>query len=361
MADDLDKNDFIVRQDEPFNAEPLPAKLIASFLTPQSLLYVRSHGATPALADDHAIVIAGLRDGEQRLTLTDLQSRFAERQIVATMQCAGNRRADLQPVRETKGDPWDVGAIGTVEWTGVSLADVLREAGLGKRRDGYVACTGADVVEVEGQEQAYGISITLARAMAGDVLIAWAVGGEPLTPPHGAPMRLVVPGYAGVRSAKWLARIEVQDTPSDAPIQARDYKLFPPSEDGEDVDWSTGQTIEAMPVNSAICVPGDGDTVAAGPVEIRGYAIAYGRQIARVEVSVNGGETWERAPFADDEVVPDAWRRWTATVDLPAGRHELVVRAVDDAGQSQPSEVEQVWNFAGYLSTAWHRIAVEAR
>lgn len=356
----IDERDYIVRQADPLNAEPLPARLIASFLTPQSLLYVRSHGATPDLGADHAVVIAGLGDSERRLTLADLKAQYPERRVVATMQCAGNRRVDFQSVHKTKGDPWDVGAIGTVEWTGVSLSDVLRDSGIGERRDGYVACTGADTVEVEGEEQAYGISISLERAMAGDVLIAWAVGGEPLTPPHGAPMRLVVPGYAGVRSTKWLARIEVQDRPSDAPIQAKDYKLFPPSEDGKDVDWSAGQTIEAMPVNSAICVPGDGDAVTAGPVEVQGYAIAYGRQIARVELSGDGGDTWQQARFTDDEVVSDAWRRWDATVDLSAGRHELVVRAVDDAGQSQPSQVDQVWNFAGYLSTAWHRITVEA-
>lgn len=277
------------------------------------------------------------------------------------MQCAGNRRADLQAVGKTNGDPWDVGAIGNVEWTGASLADVLRELGIGDRRDGYIACTAADVDEVEGETHPYEISITLQRAMAGDVLIAWAIGGEPLSSAHGAPMRLVVPGYAGVRSVKWLTRIELRDEPSTAPIQAKDYKLFPPDEDGRDVDWSKGLVIEAMPVNSAICVPRDGDTVAAGVLAVSGYALAYGRRVARVHLSTNNGRHWTQARFIDDDAAPDAWQRWQCDMNVAPGRYEMVVRAIDDAGQSQPERAEDVWNFAGYLSTAWHRISVEVR
>ena len=360
MAVAINEADFVIRQREPFNAEPLPAKLIASRITPQSLLYVRSHGPTPDLRHDHAIELVGLGPTSTLLTLSDLKARFPERTIVSVMQCAGNRRADLQPIHRTNGDPWDVGAIGNVEWTGVSLADVLCEAGVGDRRDGYICCTSADEVEVEGQREPYGISITLDRAMRGDVLIAWGISGEALTPPHGAPMRLVVPGYAGVRSAKWLTRIELSDAPSPAAIQAKDYKLFPPDEDGTAPDWGAGLTIEAMPVNSAICVPRDGDTVAAGSVEVRGYAVAYGRRVARVDVSADDGATWTRAAFDDGDAAPDAWQRWSRTIDLPPGDHRLAVRAVDDAGQSQPERPEDVWNFAGYLSTAWHRIAVTA-
>ena len=358
---DFDEADFVVRQREPFNAEPLPSRLIEQYLTPQSLLYVRSHGAIPHLGGNHAIRFGGdgLRDAA--LTLAELKAGFPHRSIVAAMQCAGNRRADLQAVGKTNGDPWDVGAIGNVEWTGVSLADVLRDLGIGDRRKGYIVCKAADVDEVEGEAHAYEISITLRRVMEGDVLISWAIGGEPLSPAHGAPMRLVVPGYAGVRSAKWLTRIELRDEPSAAPIQARDYKLFPPDEDGRDVDWSRGLVIEAMPVNSAICVPRNGDTVDAGALTVIGYALAYGRRVARVDVSIDGGRYWAGARFIDVGAAPDAWQRWQYDVDVAPGRYEMVVRAIDDAGQSQPERARDVWNFAGYLSTAWHRINVEVR
>ena len=356
--DGIDEAQFIVRQREPFNAEPLPGRLIERFLTPQSLLYVRSHGATPELGGDHAVEVRGGGLRPATFTLADLKALFAERRVVSVMQCAGNRRADLQSFRPTNGDPWDVGAIGNVEWTGISLTDVLCELGIGDRRDGYIVCNAADVDEVEGETHAYEISISLERALAGDVLIAWAIGGEPLSPEHGAPMRLVVPGYAGVRSAKWLTGIELRDAPSDAPIQAKDYKLFPPDEDGRDVDWSRGLVIGAMPVNSAICVPSDGDTVPAGSLAVSGYAVAYGRRVARVDLSTNGGASWTRTAFLDDAAASETWQRWYCEVELAAGRHELIVRAIDDAGQSQPEHAADVWNFAGYLSTAWHRLKI---
>ena len=359
--DGIYETQFVVRQREPLNAEPLPARLIEQFLTPQSLLYVRSHGATPDLGSDHAIEICGGGLRPAVFTLGDLKARFVERRVVSVMQCAGNRRADFQTVRQTNGDPWDVGAIGNVEWTGVRLADLLRDREIGDRCNGYVVCTAADVDEVEGEAHAYEISISLERALMDNVLIAWAIGGEPLSPEHGAPMRLVVPGYAGVRSAKWLTRIELRDTPSNAPIQAKDYKLFPPDEDGCAVDWSHGLVIEAMPVNSAICVPRDGDTVPVGSLAVSGYAVAYSRSIARVDLSTDAGKTWRRASFLDDAAAPETWRRWCCEVKLYAGQHELIVRAVDDAGQSQPERAADIWNFAGYLSTAWHRITITAK
>jgi len=124
------------------------------------------------------------------------------------------------------------------------------------------------------------VSIALERALVGDVLIAWALNGEPLTPEHGAPMRIIVPDQAGVRSAKWIEKIEVRDTPSNAPIQAKDYKLFPASVAEDDADWDKGLTIEAMPVSSAICIPEQGESVEAGLIHIEGYAVAYGRRVS---------------------------------------------------------------------------------
>ena len=190
------------------------------------------------------------------------------------MQCAGNRRTHLQDVEKTSGDPWDVGAIGNAAWTGVSLRDVLAAAGI---QDGasFVGTTGADDVDVDGETAPFGASISIAKALEPDVLIAWAMNGEALAPKHGAPLRLVVPGYAGVRSAKWLTRIEVRDRPSDAPIQAKDYKLFPASVAKEDANWDQGLTIEEMPLNAAICAPVDGAHVSAGACGIAGYAVAF--------------------------------------------------------------------------------------
>jgi sulfite oxidase len=351
-------DNMIVRSLEPYNAEPESGALIERFLTPQALFYVRSHGAVPDLPADHRIEVSGTGVASRYFSVEELKSAFATRKVTAVLQCAGNRRTDLQQVGGTSGDPWDVGAIGNAEWTGVRLSDVLDAVGARDAFDLFVAFTGADEVDVEGEEAPFGVSIAMAKARAPDVLIAWAMNGEPLAPEHGAPLRMVVPGYAGVRSAKWLTRIEVRDTPSDAPIQAHDYKLFPADVTSETVDWSGGLTIEAMPLNAAICSPGTGDSLPAGEVRIEGYAIAYDRGISRVEVSVNGGREWRQATFADDSEARWGWRRWSLDTTLAKGRQHLVVRAFDETGQGQPERPDTMWNFAGYLCTAWHRVHV---
>jgi sulfite oxidase len=351
---------LIIQNDDPLNAEPAPDDLVADFLTPQRFFYIRSHGAVPDLGADHSIDVAGLVADPRRWTKAALETAFPARTVTAVMQCAGNRRAHLQDVAETNGDPWGVGAIGNAEWTGVSLIDVLRAAGLDEARCRFVRFESADDVEVEGEVARFGISIPIAKAADPDVLIAWAMNGEPLAPEHGAPLRLVTPGYAGVRSAKWLTRIEAADAPSDAPMQRMDYKLFPASETGDDPDWGAGLTIEEMPVNSAICVPADGGRVAAGIVGLAGYATAYARDVSRVEVSADGGLSWAQAAIERREDARWSWVRWSLDVELAPGAHRLAVRAVDAAGQGQPADPAQVWNYAGYLSTAWHRIDVTA-
>jgi sulfite oxidase len=351
------EQNLILRCPDPLNAETPPDRLISSFLTPQAHFYIRSHGPVPDLAADHRVVLDGLIDRPRCFTAADLQAAF--RTVTATMQCAGNRRAHLQGVGKTSGDPWDVGAIGNAEWTGVALRDVLAAAGI---RDGasFGGTTGADNVDVDGETALFEASIPIAKALASDVLIAWAMNGEPLAPEHGAPLRLVVPGYAGVRSVKWLTRIEVRERPSDAPIQAKDYKLFPASVREGEADWDRGLTIEEMPLNAAICSPVDSAHVGAGVCSIAGYAVAFGRSVSRVEVSVNGGTDWVQADLTAEPDAPWSWTQWQIMVDLSPGLHVLVVRAVDSAGQMQPERPEAIWNFAGYLSTAWHRITVTA-
>lgn len=353
------KSNLILQGDDPLNAETPPDRLVAAYLTPQQYFYVRSHGPVPDLPDEYRVEVSGLVARAASLSLAELRRDFAERTVTATMQCAGNRRAHLQGVAETSGDPWDVGAIGNAEWTGVSLADVLTALGIGQDAR-FVAATSADEVDVDGEVAAFGISIPIAKALDPDVLLAWAMNGEPLLPEHGAPLRLVVPGYAGVRSAKWLTGLEVRDRPSDAPIQAMDYKLFPASVSKEEADWSQGLTIDAMPLNAAICSPADGASVEPGPTSIKGYATASGRQVGRVEVSANGGDDWVEADLTQRPDEPWSWTQWEATMDLPPGEHRLVVRAIDAAGQMQTERPDSIWNFAGYLSTAWHRIAVTA-
>ena len=208
----------------------------------------------------HRLRVTGRVARELELSVAELRGRFASRTITAGLQCAGNRRADLQEVAETAGDPWSGGAVGNVRWTGAVLRDVLQAAGAEVGAELQVAFYSPDEIEVGGEKGRFGVSISMPKAMSGDVLLAWAVNGEPLAPEHGFPLRVVVPGYAGVRSAKWVTEVRVQDAPAESPIQRKDYKLFPPGASKADADWDAGLTIDAMPINSMICEPARGAT-----------------------------------------------------------------------------------------------------
>ncbi len=349
-------NDLIVHGRHPFNAEPPLERLRASNITDASDFYVRCHGDIPRLEDDtHRLTVDGDVARPLDLSMRDLRGLAPAHQLQAVLQCAGNRRADLQQVAPTSGDPWGPGAIGHAHWTGIPLARLLDEAGA--HGSAHVAFESADMFEIEGERSRFGVSIPMQKART-DVLLAWAMNGHPLAPEHGHPLRLVVPGYAGVRSPKWLTRITVQDRPSDNHMQARDYRLLPPQVSAETVDWDRGLVIDEMPINAAICEPARNTRLPAGPTTIRGYAIASGRLIVRVDVSLDSGRRWHQAELEHGGTW--SWTFWTCVVDIPAGRHELAVRAWDSAGQTQPATPDEVWNFKGYLSTAWHRVPIEA-
>ncbi len=350
---------LIVHTTTPLNAEPSLDRLVASFVTPQNLLYIRTHGEVQHLdVDTHRVRVTGERLREMDFSVAELRDRFAEHTVMAVLQCAGNRRADLQQVAKTEGDSWRAGAIGNVEWTGVLLRDVLAAAGAPSNGDLQVAFYTTDEIEVEGEKGRYGVSIPLAKAMQDEVLLAFEANGEPLAPEHGFPVRVIVPGYAGVRSAKWLNEIRVQAEPADSPIQRHDYKLFPAVATKSDADWTTGITIDSMPVNSAICSPQPGQRLQAGSVRLSGWATASMRAVSRVDVSIDGGRSWRQATLDQKLDEPGAWTLWRHQTDLLKGDHELVVRAWDEALQTQPADPETTWNFPGYLATHQHRIHV---
>ena len=349
---------LIVRSHLPFNAETPLARLRRDFITPQAGFYVRSHGPVPTLsASDHRLQIEGRVARPLNLSMEDLHDGFPIRTVVAVMQCAGNRRDELHRWRPVSGDLWSAGAIGNAAWTGVALADVLKAAGADADPALHVAFEAGD--EVEGGLR-FGVSIPMAKAVAPDVLLAFAMNGEPLAPEHGFPLRVVVPGFAGIRSPKWLIRITVQDTPSDNPMQQTDYKLMPPDLTAETADWARGMTINEMPLNAAICEPASGAVLDAGPVSLRGYAIGCGRSVERIDVSADRGANWQQAALTVRPETPWSWTFWETSLNLPPGEHELTARAWDAAGQTQPAQPADVWNFKGYLCTAWHRVRVTA-
>jgi sulfite oxidase len=350
--------DLIVHEREPFNAETGRAALAEGPLTATEAFYVRGHGPVPEI-DSAAwrLRVHGLVERELDLSLMTLREAFRERDEIATLQCAGNRRAGLMAVRDIPGEaPWGPGATGTARWTGVALADILAAAGP-LDEGGHVGFVGADVCSEVEPAEAFGGSIPLDKACRPEVLLAWAMNGKPLSPVHGAPVRVVVPGYIGARSIKWLERIEVRSTPWPGYFQHVAYRLLP--EDGTPGPGA-GMPLGLVALNADVLSPADGDTVAAGPVEVRGYAFAGGeRHVARVDVSLDGGARWAQAELLED-LGRWAWRHWRITVDLPPGEHEVLVRAWDSSAATQPEDEAALWNPKGYVNNARPRVSVRA-
>jgi sulfite oxidase len=288
----------------------------------------------------------------QSLALADL-GRFERVTATAALTCAGNRRSELARVAPIPGQaPWGPGAVGNAVWSGVRLRDVLRAAGADESA-GHVAFTGLDVADEDGEQVEFGGSIPLEKALGPDVLLADTMNGAPLPPLHGRPVRAVVPGYIGARSVKWLSRVTVQEQPSANFFQARTYRLLPPDATAPEDGFALGE----LPLSSAACSPGQGDAVAGGRVRAHGYAITGGaRRIERVDVSVDGGATFARARLLG-ESRPGGWVLWEAELDFRPGPAELVVRAYDSSGSSQPEDPAPLWNRKGYVCNAWHRVA----
>src|SRR3954447_8845446 len=316
--------DLIVDEREPFNAETGLAALDEGPLTATDAFYVRGHGAVPEI-DPAAwrLRVEGAVERALDLSFATLREAFVARSETATLQCAGNRRAGLMAIRDIPGEaPWGPGATGTAAWTGVALADVLALAGP-LSEAAHVGFEGADLCPEAQPAQRFGGSIGLEKACRAEVLLAWAMNGEPLAPVHGAPVRVVVPGYIGARSVKWLERIELRSRPWHGYFQEVVYRLLP--EDGTPGPGQ-GMPLGLVALNADILSPADGAAVSAGAVDVRGYAFAGGeRHVARVDVSIDRGASWSQAELLED-LGRWAWRHWRAMVELAPGEHEIVVR-----------------------------------
>ncbi len=337
---------FHVWRESPFNGEPDLEPLVERDVTPVELFYVRNHGDVPDVDPDaYRLVVDGLVEQPLELSLADLAGRFERTSVRATLHCAGNRRTQLIRVAPIEGHvPWREGAIGNAIWGGYRLRDVLAAA---RPTTGaqHVAAEGLDMSLEPGEPTPFGGSFPLGR----DALLADEMNGEPLPPLHGAPLRLVVPGYIGARSVKWLARVTVQSEPTANWFQSVSYRLQRTLAD-------PGFALGEAAVNSAIALPADGERVRTGALVVEGWATAGGdRSVERVELAVDG--EWNEAEL-EGEAQPGAWRRWRAVVELTAGPHEVIVRAWDSSGATQPEDPAAIWNPNGYVNNAWHRVGV---
>jgi sulfite oxidase len=194
--------------------------------------------------------------------------------------------------------------------------------------------------------------------MSQEVLLAWEMNSEPLPRVHGGPVRVVVPGYIGARSVKWVTAITVQPVPSENYFQASDYRILPADRNPDTAPPGMGISLSSLALNCDILVPGDDAQIPAGPLTILGYAIAGdGRGIGRVDVSLDGGCTWRQA---DLEPVTNrwAWRRWSLTAQAQPGPLSLTARAWDDTGVTHPESPASLWNPRGYGNNAWAHVKV---
>jgi sulfite oxidase len=327
------------------------------------LFFVRSHGDVPLVDEGtYRLEVAGRVLKPLSLSLKEIKNRFARVSMPATLQCAGNRRAELTRLEPIPHElEWGLEAISHADWAGARLGDVLSASGLGSEAGSplHVEFSGLDETERLGYRFKFGGSIPLSKALADEVILAYEMNGMPLTPAHGAPLRVVVPGYIGARSVKWLERITVMAEPSNNYFQRHAYRLFPPHARADTVNWDEGLMLGEMNVTSVISSHQENATIHAGSVTLQGYAMTGSEsRIARVEVSCDGGATWTQAELTN-EAQAWSWRLWKADVNLKPGSHQFVVRAVDGSANSQPQELAQVWNFKGYMNNAWHRVRVD--
>ena len=327
---------LIVRQEVPLNLES-PFASLDGVITPTAKFFVRNHFAVPALAaQDWQLQVLGNVERELKVSLADLK-RLPATTLTATMECAGNGRAFLDPA--TKGVQWETGAVGNAEWTGVPLARVLEKAGV-KDSTVEVVLVGADRGEIAADPKPAGPihfarSLPLKKALQSEVLLAFQMNAEELSPQHGYPVRAVVPGWYGMASVKWLTKIIVAATPFQGYWQTFDYSYFQ-ANSGEPVM----KPITEMQVKATIARPTSQEKISAGSkYRIAGAAWAGSSQIANVEVSTSAGKQWESAKLLG-QAVPFSWRLWEFSWNVPKqkGKHEILVRATDENGNSQPLE-----------------------
>ncbi|MDJ0395633.1 sulfite oxidase [Rhodococcus sp. G-MC3] len=350
--------DNVVHELDPYNAEPHTAALAQNHLTAINTFYSRNHGPIPDIGVAEwttALTVPGAAPVE--LTFDELRSQFTTVTLAATLQCAGNRRRGFLEIRDIPGeDPWGPGATSTASWRGVRLGDVLRSTGVDVDVLGpgmHVAFTGPDISDIASPPQRYGSSIPLTKALSEETLLAFEMNDQPLPRIHGGPVRVVVPGFIGARSVKWVDSITVQDHPSDNYFQAVAYRVLAPDVDPSTAGPGDGISLSSVALNCDFLTPAQHSTVQPGPVTVHGYAFAGDdRSIERVEISADDGHTWAEAEL-HDENGPWVWRLWSAVIDIEPGRTDLLARAWDNTAATQPESAAQLWNPKGYVNNSW--------
>jgi len=347
---------LIVREKDPENLE-FPFATLDSFLTPSEKFYVRNHFATPKLTlQNWGLHVVGAVERPGILTFEKVQNFFEPDTVSVTLECAGNNRGYLIP--KTKGVQWEMGAVSTAEWTGLPLSSLLKWVGI-KSEAVEVVLEGADRGETKNDFRptgpiSFARSLPISKAVKPEVVLAYKMNGAPLTPAHGFPLRAVVGGWYGMASVKWLTRIVVVTKPFLGYWQTSDYTTWQ-RQDGLPVLVP----ITEMDVKASIARPAAGEVLAAGKEQrIHGAAWAGETDVTSVDVSTDGGKTWNAARFLG-KPVPFCWRLWEYTWTPVAGMYTLLARATDSRGRRQPLKHDP--DRRNYRISHCQPVSVEAR
>ena len=328
----------------------MPLESLHWDITPAGLHYLLIHYDIPAIdPTTFELVIDGVVGSPLSLDLDAIRSRPKVTAVV-TLECAGNGRARLLP--RPVSQPWLTEAVGTARWSGTPLLGLLQEAGIAEEAVDVVF-TGADHAIERGLEQDYQRALPVTEALREDVLLAYEMNGAPLPPQHGAPLRLVVPGWYGMAHVKWLRRITLVAQPFDG-FQMRAYRL-------RDTPDEPGVPVTRIEPRALLVPPGFPDfmsrrrVVRSGPVRIEGRAWSGWAPVSKVEVSIDGGDTWEPADLERAQA-SHGWARWTWTWQSELGSYVLACRATDASGRTQP--LGQRWSRGGFANNTIQRVPV---
>jgi len=346
------KRPMILHNDRPEDLET-PVRYFDSYLTPVDAFFVRQHIPRPAPIDAQAyrLTVNGLVSKQLSLTLADLQ-KLPQYTVPAVIECTGNGRGFYTP--KVPGIQWGRGAIGNAEWAGPRIADILKLAG---------ASSGAAFLETDGADTGVAKtpdfirSLPISKALHPATLLALRMNGEPLPDLHGFPARLLVPGWDGTSSMKWVIRLTTAAEPNKGFFMNPGYRFpkyaLPPGTPARPAEL---EVIEGMPVKSTITAPEDQSKAPLGPIVIRGFAWAGEQSIERVDVSTDGGSKWREAKLTGAKL-PFAWRLWQIEWTPPQpGYYTILSRATDSAGRVQPIVAQ--WNPSGYLWNAIDRVGI---
>jgi len=347
--------------DRPFVAET-PEHLLDDDTTPIEKFFVRQNGNPPDVvgdADAWELSIEGLVNEPLTITLGELKSRFENVTYRMVLECGGNGRSFFDP--PARGNQWTNGGAGCAEWTGVRLKDVLEAAGIAPGAI-YTAHYGADThLSGDADREVISRGVRMEKALEEHSMLVWAMNGEALPHVHGGPLRLMIPGWPGSASHKWVKRIVLRDVEHDGPgMTGTSYRVpGTPMIPGQEPDGVEFLIMESMPVRSIISSPENGARLPAGTraLALRGAAWNGDAGIDAVHVSIDFGATWHEVDLEAPRNRYD-WRRWTAQVELPSdGYYEVWVKATDENGVSQP-HIAGNWNPQGYGGNPMHRVAV---